>query len=260
MIGEPSKHFHESSIKSTRMVYVLLFFSFGAMLIMWPGGVLLQLSPRSHVVEMVPPLYSAVLRFLRSQLPMLNLRSHLLLGIPGDGSIPLRTKVTSFDYVVVSQRRYWALSRASTPFNSSVAVRTSEDSISVGELLDIIVLDQEKIGYHVFGHVRWLVPLSINTVDTFWPSSWVLLLVLLMSWNWQCYCRPHLGVSFWEPDRYQGPDDIGPGTLISLTNIVSHVVRSSVTVNDKPCWISITMNEVCLCYFIYFLPPDKQSL
>jgi hypothetical protein len=120
---------------------------------------------------MSPPLYSAVLHFLRSRLPTLKLRSHLSLGTPGDESTSLRTKVTFFDYVVVSQRRYWALSRASAPFNSFVAVCTSENSISVGELLDIVVVDQDKVGHHVLGHVRWLVPLSMDLSNTFWPSS-----------------------------------------------------------------------------------------
>jgi hypothetical protein len=84
---------------------------------------------------MPPELYSLVLDHLRKRLTY-NIRSHLALS----GDVPLMPEATFFDYVIISQRRYWASSRARNPTNSLVAVSRGPGLYDVGELISIFAL------------------------------------------------------------------------------------------------------------------------
>lgn len=124
------------------------------------------------MIEPSSELYATLLRHFRHQFPLVNLRSHLALGAVGDMSVALRSKVTTFSYVILSQRRYFASSHSTTPENSVVAVRApGSEEVSVGELLDIIIVDQEKLGRHVLGHMRWLLPVDVDRRSTSWAGS-----------------------------------------------------------------------------------------
>jgi hypothetical protein len=84
-------------------------------------------------------LYQLVLERLCKQLPF-GIRSHLTLG----ADVPLLPQATFFDYVVVSQRRYWASSRARNPTNSLVAISRGSGKYDVGELMSIFALVQPR--------------------------------------------------------------------------------------------------------------------
>lgn len=51
-------------------------------------------------------------------------------------------------------------------------------------------------------------------------------------------------MGFWKENVYQGVEDERPGELISLTDIVGPVVRTSVTVNGTLYWLTTTLKQV----------------
>lgn len=66
-----------------------------------------------------------------------------------------------------------------------------------------------------------------------------------------------MGVALWEARQYQDPQFSGPGALIDLVNIVSHVVIMEVNIAGSTRWATITMKQVLLnkhkrhkCYFL----------
>lgn len=58
-----------------------------------------------------------------------------------------------------------------------------------------------------------------------------------------------LGVGMWKLKDYQSSSN-GPGRLIALRDIVSHVVLEEGVVQGQPCWISVSVNQVN--YFAFF--------
>lgn len=110
-----------------------------------------------------------LLRHLQLQFPLLNLRSHLSPDILDPRFTALHSRITVFDHVVVSQRHYLPSSHSPFPENSLIAVRTL-GSITIGELMHILVVDQEELGRHILGHVRWLVPADVDVSSTPWAN------------------------------------------------------------------------------------------
>lgn len=133
------------------------------------GGIQFSLSSRSNSAYMDERLYTKVLQYFRPRF-ILPIRSHLTLGTPE--SIPLLPTVTFFDYTVISQRRYWASSRNNNIANSLIAVTTGPHQVHVGELQDIFVIDQPALGLHRLGHVRWLVPSTVDLQGSAWPKRY----------------------------------------------------------------------------------------
>lgn len=139
------------------------------------GGVKFQLSPQFSNMKAPADLYRLLLDHLTLCYPNVPLRSYLSLG--GPESVGLSTSIMTYKYAIISQRRYWASTATSSAANSLIAVQSSagSKSFAVGELLTILVLQQKEIGRHIFGHVRWLSPASIDVTETYWPAEFVFL-------------------------------------------------------------------------------------
>lgn len=52
-----------------------------------------------------------------------------------------------------------------------------------------------------------------------------------------------IALQFWKANMFQGQEDIGPGPLIQLTEIIGHAVRITASVQDTPRWVTIRLNE-----------------
>ncbi len=79
-----------------------------------------------------------------------------------------------FDYVIVAQQHYWSLLCAHGNANSLIVVRTRSQpsDISVGELLDIIALQQTALGVQSLGCIRWLKRANTCLANTFWSTRY----------------------------------------------------------------------------------------
>ncbi|KAK0441727.1 uncharacterized protein EV420DRAFT_1485563 [Desarmillaria tabescens] len=157
------------------------------------GGIALQMSPHSRSIKLPMDVYDSLLCHLQACFPALHLRSYFSLG--DATSLALDPHAIIFDYVIVAQRCYWSLSHAHRNANSLVAVCTGSwpNDISVGELLDIIALQQTALRVLSLGHLRWLKPANTRLDHTFWLTS------------------ESLGLQFWEEDIYLGEEDEHPG-------------------------------------------------
>lgn len=135
------------------------------------GGYLFKLSTQFKEDRMALDHYEKVLLYLRC-VHNLNLRPHIAFG----HELPLLDTAFYFDYIIVSQRRYYASNRTNNTANSIVVVQSPASSeVRIGELTDILILKQVHLGgiYHL-GHVRWLIPASIPLAEcTNWPPMWV---------------------------------------------------------------------------------------
>jgi hypothetical protein len=107
---------------------------------------------------MPPALYERVLTWLQLRLAQHTARSFFTTG-PG---IPVIPRATFFDWVVISQRRYWAASRTKNATNSMIAVRDGLDSYKVGELNVIFAfkLGLPQLPFVRLGLVRFLKPVG----------------------------------------------------------------------------------------------------
>jgi hypothetical protein len=103
-------------------------------------------------------LYLQVLGHVQIRLPPGSVRSFRVLG-PG---VPVPPSALFFDWVVVSQRRYYAASRAKDRANSVVAVRTGATTFNVGELVSIFAfqLAVPQLPHVRLGLVRFLRPVE----------------------------------------------------------------------------------------------------
>ncbi|KAK0470420.1 uncharacterized protein EV420DRAFT_1616565 [Desarmillaria tabescens] len=134
------------------------------------GDIALQMSPHSRSIKLPIDVYDSLLRHLQARFPALHLRSYFALG--DATSLPLDPRAIIFDYAIVAQRHYWSLSHANSNANSLVAICTGSqhNDIRIGELLDIITLQQKELGVQSLGHVRWLKPANISLDHTFWST------------------------------------------------------------------------------------------
>jgi hypothetical protein len=104
-------------------------------------------------------------------MPHLELHSHISLA-PSPSSRPLLAKADFFDYVVIQGQKYLASTRATNSSESLIAVSTSAVGQTwVGELQYIFALNQDSVGRHRFGKVRWFVPFFIQE-DIIWSKLW----------------------------------------------------------------------------------------
>ncbi len=112
--------------------------------------------------------YAAVLAHINLLFPSLPLRSRLDSQAPLD-AIPLRAKALMFDYVIVNQRRYSASRRATNVMNSLVEVTVDGTGRTwVGELKDIIRIDQKPQGVFTIGQFEWFRPFAVDMSQTLW--------------------------------------------------------------------------------------------
>lgn len=120
-----------------------------------------------------PEIFQVVLTALQIQLPRLNLRSAMVMPTSED-SHPLHNRANRFDHVVITNRRYLAAEHAKSPYDSFVLVRTHTIPgvmTWAGELREIFVIDQPRVGVHHYGFVRWFVPVEPSILsDTVWAQ------------------------------------------------------------------------------------------
>ncbi|KAJ7757939.1 hypothetical protein B0H16DRAFT_1822615 [Mycena metata] len=126
------------------------------------GGIDFQLSPKFSIGPVDSDIFHLTLRTLQIQLPLLNIRSWLAVPPPSAvPSLPLFNQMKRFPYAIIGNRRYSASLHAKTAFDSYVLVRTHalpEAPVWAGELREIFVVDEPKIGVHHYGFVEWFVP------------------------------------------------------------------------------------------------------
>ncbi|KAJ6517961.1 hypothetical protein C8R47DRAFT_1062533 [Mycena vitilis] len=134
------------------------------------GGIEFQLSSQSSFAPLPAAVFDNVLDHLSVRFPLLTLRSAIAPAV-GENSYPLYNRMQLFDHVIISQRRYYASTHRKNPYDSFVNVRVAtvqgQDSW-VGELLEIFVVNQPKIGIHRYGLVRWFVPTDLDVTQTVW--------------------------------------------------------------------------------------------
>ncbi|KAJ6479999.1 hypothetical protein C8R47DRAFT_1074460 [Mycena vitilis] len=188
------------------------------------GGVDFELSAKFSIGPVPTHVFHQTLRALQIKLPRLALRSYLLLPTPESSSYPLFNKMKRFPYAIVSNRRYFAAEQAKFVDDSLVLVNTHGMDAWAGELREIFVVDQPKVGIHHYGFVRWFVPASPELLA---GSPWAQL--------------PDLKVHLWKPNVYLGPEEDGPGALIQLDDIISHVIRRETVVSETRCWLTVTV-------------------
>jgi hypothetical protein len=107
-----------------------------------------------------------LLEHLQTRMPHLQLHSHITLA-PSPLSRPLLAKANFFDHVVIGGQKYAASTRTTNTSESLVAVSTSAlGQVWVGELQYIFSINQDVIGCHRFGKVKWYIPFPVeeNTV------------------------------------------------------------------------------------------------
>ncbi|TFY72264.1 hypothetical protein EVG20_g747 [Dentipellis fragilis] len=181
------------------------------------GGVMYGISDHAVELYMQADLYQQVLQYL--QLRMFHVRSHMVLG-PG---VPLLPKMTMFDYVVISQRRYWASTRNNNLANSLVAVATGPGQFVVGKLTRLFAISQPHVSpANIYlGEICWLVPvINAYPADSAWKGTEV------------------LHVSVWEQDAY-----VDGTALIRVDDIISHVVVTEAIVAGVTRWVSIMLHR-----------------
>lgn len=134
-------------------------------------GVQFQLSTRAVVQAMPEDLYSTVLRHFKVRRPDLNLRSWLAASAPDVDSLPLQPSAQFFEHAIVRQVRYVAGRGLKSSADSIVCVQAPMMNVWVGELLDVFVIDQPRLGLHRLGRVRWMRPIDIDVSATIWESA-----------------------------------------------------------------------------------------
>ncbi|KDQ55237.1 hypothetical protein JAAARDRAFT_196089 [Jaapia argillacea MUCL 33604] len=175
------------------------------------GGVALALSPRSERCRMPMELYYLFLQHLQDRHPTQNFRSHAAIVTTNSESTMAVT-----DQVQSPNRA-----------NSLVAVQTSPSgSIHIGELLDIVVFQQDGIRKETFGRVRWF-KRALLSIDE-------------MPW------RPFkaLQLNLWEADAFIQKDDDGPHSLIMLETLMSPVVCHTVAIREMKYWLTIVLERL----------------
>lgn len=136
----------------------------------FPVGLSHTLSPRFERKLLPSGFYVELLQYLSFCLPDLKLHSNIHPNPPFD-SIPLNRLAYFFDYAVIGGRRFNASGRGSPESrgNSMVQVKTSERGDTwIGELLDVVHLDQDPGLRLTLGHFRWMVPLDVDLSGSVW--------------------------------------------------------------------------------------------
>jgi hypothetical protein len=125
---------------------------------------------RAERANLSPEIYVLLLRHLQLRLTTVKLHSYLSLAPSADSRV-LFPQAFFFDFVVVNHRRYLAHYNTATIASSLIALKCSNSvggRVWVGELLFIFAVDQDAIGPHRFGYVRWLKPTAVDLSGTVW--------------------------------------------------------------------------------------------
>jgi hypothetical protein len=123
---------------------------------------------QQFTVALIPQdLYNMVVAHLTARLGTNSVRAY---GTMDDGE-PVPAKATFFDYVVISQRRYWAQSRTANKHNAHVAVATGHRTYRVGHLVSIFAfpLNVATCPFVRLGLVHFLLPSNVSLPAA---SSW----------------------------------------------------------------------------------------
>ena len=111
-----------------------------------------------------------LLRHLSMLFPQICLRS-LIEQNPAPDTTPLLNKAIFFDYAVVHQHRSYASNRARNSTGSLVEVIVSElGDTWVGELTDLIHINQGPDHTFTLRHFHWFCPLGMDLSDTIWSA------------------------------------------------------------------------------------------
>ncbi|KAF8066846.1 hypothetical protein FPV67DRAFT_1670313 [Lyophyllum atratum] len=152
-----------------------------------------------------------------------TIHSHIALP-PSPQSCALQSVATFFDYVVIDQNQYLSSRRTGSVADSLIAASFFDGQqyrLWVGELLDILVVNQPAIGQHRFGYVRWYVPCNISLVGTAWENF------------------SSARVQLWHVDSFLRQGDIGPAPLIPLESIVCYAIRSTAEIRGDKVWVTV---------------------
>ncbi|THU76896.1 hypothetical protein K435DRAFT_878595 [Dendrothele bispora CBS 962.96] len=188
------------------------------------GGIMFRFSTRSERVNLLSPVYFALLRFLQERNPTIAIHSMLRLA-PVPGSLPLSQMVLSFNYIVVNQRRYTAASRSAATSDSLILVRSSPNSFWAGRLEQIFKLQHPGVATEYLGYVRWFVPADVPLVGSVWEKF------------------APLNIQVWELAKFGDFNDFGPAPFIMLADIVSHVVVREAQMAGNTYWVSIPTHQ-----------------
>lgn len=114
-------------------------------------------------------MYSALLRHINITQPALGIRSFI--AVPTPNSMPLVTTATFFDSVVIRGSRFRASCRSENARGSLIEVALDgAGGTGVGELTDIMLLQQPRCGTMTLGVVKWLTPLQMDVHETIWQK------------------------------------------------------------------------------------------
>ena len=188
------------------------------------------------------------LQRLRFCQPLQRFHSDLPLSTD-PGSLVVPNIATFFDYAVVSGFRYSAARRTSGTANSLAAVHVSETSpLWVGEILDIVSYNvADTIPQQLFAHMRWLRRSNVTFDSTPREEQYVSsLLHCLRVWDSPlnlCSSSTTFRMQLWDYESYLTASDPGPSTIISLADIISPVVRHTVHVKNRRCWITMPLRR-----------------
>ena len=131
--------------------------------------VLYQLSPRHEVSELNSKMYHALLRHVNMIYPTLDIRSFM--DAPSATSMPLVATAVVFDSVVIRGSRFRASRRSQNAHGSLVEVALDGTGrTGVGELTDILLVEQPHCGTLTLGVIKWLSPLQIDIHETVWQK------------------------------------------------------------------------------------------
>ncbi|KAI0027268.1 hypothetical protein K488DRAFT_74674, partial [Vararia minispora EC-137] len=152
-----------------------------------------------------------------------------------DDGIPLLSRATFFDYVIISQRRYWAAYRTNDHANSLVSVLMSDNCQAPLTPPNGLTL----------GWMRWLVPTRHRMAE---GSSW------------HQISNGNMRVDLWEHSQFDG--EINP--IIPIENIQSHVVLATVTVSGEALWVTVpeqahTGTSLLFCGTLLTLADDAED-
>lgn len=117
---------------------------------------------------MLDNLYRAVLKHLRVLVQPKHIHSHLI-SPPHPDSIALDPLATFHEHVVVNNQRFVASGFRPSDARSLFVLR-EEGREWAGELLDIVTIQQDGIGVHRFGRVRYFKPLGSDDVPLLWAK------------------------------------------------------------------------------------------
>ncbi|KAF8057435.1 hypothetical protein FPV67DRAFT_1677229 [Lyophyllum atratum] len=190
-------------------------------------GITFKLSQRAENASMPSNLYYLVLRHFVARLPDVPLHSHI--SLPSNPlSKPFYPQATFFDHVIINHQRFTSSRRSGASADALIAVQVGDTPVPrlwIGELQDIFLVNQESVGMHRFGRVRWFRPAEIDVNGTVWQQF------------------SSSGMQFWAAEEFLEESEAGPEPLIDLQQIFCHVIRQTVVVNQQNVWVTALLDR-----------------